>query len=103
MLLQLLNGGGYERDAEWVGDIVTNHGQGFSRPAGDADLATVIAQVYEFMRDNLVQFPFNGHLYYFTYWELFITSIVFWLLVDIICMGWRVINRNQIVYDSNWY
>lgn len=101
MLLQLLSGGGYERD--WVEELINKHGQGFSRPAGDADLATVIAQVYEFMRDTYITFPFNGTVYHFTYWQIFISSIAFWLLVDIICMGWRVINKDQVIYDSDWY
>lgn len=98
MLLQLLNGGGFERDPviEWT----VEHGTGFERPAGAPDLATVIAQVYEFMRDTPITFPFNGKYYTFTYWQCFVTIVGFWLVVDIVCMGWRLINRNQVVFDG---
>lgn len=100
MLLQLLEaGGGYTRDPAVPTLSVTN-GAGFERPAGAPDLATVIVQVYEFMRDNTIYFPFNGKYYVFTFWQCFITIVGFWLVVDIVCMGWRLINRNQVVFDG---
>lgn len=96
MLLTLLSGGGHYRDD--IPPLVVDNGAGFSRGEGNPDLSTIIAQVYEFMRDSHIYFPFHGKYYDFTYWQLFVTMIVIWLVVDIICMGWRLLNRNQLVY-----
>lgn len=73
-------------------------GGGFSRPAGDPDLAYVIYQVYEFMVTHELSFYFNGVYYHFTYWLLFMTSIVFWLICDILYIGYRFIDGGY----ANW-
>lgn len=87
MLIQLLENGG---------------GNGFNRPSGAPDLAYIIYQIYEWMASHTIYFPFNGKYYAFTFWQCFITIVGFWLVVDVICMGWRLLNRNEVVFMGYW-
>lgn len=60
---------------------------------GTGDFAQVIQQVYLFMVLTDVSFTFNGHSYSFTYWECFITTLVFSFVVDVLIFGFHTIIR----------
>lgn len=64
--------------------LTTNSGGGFERPAGDPDLAHVIYQVFDWMRNNEIIFYFSGHRFHYNYWQVFVGFLVFWFLADLV-------------------
>ncbi len=74
-------------------------GGGFERPS-QRDLAYVIWQIYNWMNTTVITFPFNGIEYSFNLWHLFITVIVFWIVVDILTYGFQLLTASNIVYDE---
>lgn len=70
--------------------LLAHSGGGFDRPPG-IDLANVIYLVYQWMNTNEIFFYFNGVYIHYTYWSIFINSILFWLLCDILYFGFTYI------------
>lgn len=70
--------------------LLTHSGGGFTRPTG-TDFANVIYLVYEWMASNEIHFWFNDVYIHYTYWEIFINSVLFWLLCDILYFGFTYI------------
>lgn len=68
--------------------LLSHSGGGFDRPPG-IDFANVIYLVYEWMATNEIHFYFNDVYIHYTYWSIFINSVLFLLLCDIIYFGFR--------------
>lgn len=66
-------------------------GGGFSRPDGN-DLALIIYQIFEWMKNNEISFYFDGRYFHYNYWQVFIGFLVFWFLADLICMIYRMVD-----------
>lgn len=73
--------------------ILEHGGGGFTRPAGDPDLAYIIWQIYDWMRSNTITFYFDGNRITFDYWQVFIAALMFWMVADILYFGFKLFNR----------